>query len=413
MADTFYSLGEHPELAVNAFDRISMFAFNPRLIFAQFAERKAWNGQGTPEKGSSVTFTIHDSMNPSMDTLPANSDPDAKGFGNKQKTVTMDEKGGLLKITSKLDLASWDDNSVRAIQNIGRNMGESFDLQARQSYDSQTSSDYNIYVGASSLVTVASDDVMTKSTLDQARAIMEDRNVMGVDNVPDAVMTNSGGVDEYVCVMHPNVFYNLFTQTGTGSLLEIAKYANPLAFYKGERGSYNSMRILITTNCKIDYNQGVNSATSDVDGAVAVGGTTLTVTSGTNFTNSGTLTLTTGSSKYTYRYTAKATNAITIDKCIDIDGIRQVNESSSGFVVAHADTDAVIQGVDVYTTYVFGYQAVAFGYHQKPQLVMNEGLDYLKRIKGIGWKGYYGFGELRAESLLKIHSASSQTIGSI
>lgn len=414
MADTFYSLGNHSELAVTAFDRMSMFAFNPRLIFSQFAERKAWNGQGTPERGSSVTFTIHDSMNPSMDTLPETSDPDAKGFGNKQKNVTMAEKGGLLKLTSKLDLASWDSNSVRAMQNVGRNMGESFDLQARQAYDAQAGADYNLYVGATSVVTVASDDTMTKSVLDQARAIMESRNVMGIDNVPDAVMTNSGGVEEYVVVMHPNVFYNLFTQTGTGSLLEIAKYANPQGFYRGERGMYNSMRILVTTNTRILYNQGVNVATSDInDAGVEVGDTTLTVTAGTDFTGTGTITVTTDGSKYTYRVKSKATHVLTIDRCIDIDGIRQVNEADSGIVVAHADEDAVIEGVDVYTTYVLGYQAVAFGYHQKPQLVMNEGLDYLKRIKGIGWKGYYGFGELRVESLLKIHSASSQTIGVI
>ena len=320
MADAFYSLGNHSELAVTAFDRASMLSFQPHLIFSQFAERKAWNGNGVPERGSAVTFTIHDSMNIITDDLPETSDPDAVNFGNKQKSVTLHEKGGLVKLTSKLQLASWDANRSVAHKNVGRNMGESFDIHARLAYDAQTGSDYVDYLGATSKATIASDDTMSKAELDKVRAILDSRNVMGVNNTPDGLMTNSGGVEELVVIMHNNVFYNLFTE-GTSGIQGIAQYANPKAFYHGERGTYNSMRILVTNNVEIDYNAGVATATSDVDGAVSVGGTTLTVTSGTSFTGTGTVTITTGGSDYTYKVTGKSGNDLTIDKLIDKDGI--------------------------------------------------------------------------------------------
>ena len=373
MADSLYSLGNHSELAVTAFDRNSELAFQPRLIFSQFAEKKAWNGQGVPEKGSSVTFTIHDALNPSLDVLPESGDPDSVNFDNLQKNVSMNEQGGLVKLTSKIKLASWDKNAEVVSRNVGLNMAQSVDLLARKSMDAQAGADYVRFVGATSKVTVASDDTMAKTELDIARAVLDSRNVMGIQANPDAKMTNSGGMEEMVVIMHPNVYFNLFTQTD--GLVGVAKYANPTSYYNGELGTYNGMRILVTTNAEVDYNSGVAVATSDIDGAVAVAGTSLTVTAGTDFTGTGTVTITTDGSDYTYKVTAKATHVLTIDKIIDIDGIRQVAKTGSGFVAIHADTDVVTEGVDVYTTYVMGYQALAYAYQESANLVMNDGLD--------------------------------------
>lgn len=411
MADAFYSLGNHSELTVTAFDRNSMLSFMPRIIFAQFADKKQWNGQGVPEKGSAVTFTIHNSLNPVTGNLSETADPDAVNFGNLQKSVTLYEKGGLVKLTSKLNLASWDDNTATAAAIVGRNMAESFDIHARAAYDAQTGASYVDYMGRASKSLIQSGDSFTTAKLDFARTVLASRNVMGVNAAPDAKMTNAGNVEEFVAIMHPNVFYNLLIETGAGKFRTPREYADPSMLYSGETGMWNNVRILLTTNVKIDYNAGVATASSTVSGTPAAGATTVTVASGTNFSSGGgTVTITTGGVKYAYTYTGKSTNDLTIDKCISIDGVAQYRATGSGLVVAGANGDAAVEGVHVYTTYILGYQAAAYGYHQAPGLVVSPKLDYLQRIQGIGWKGYYGFGELRPESLFKVFSSSTQTL---
>jgi len=64
-------------------------------------------------------------------------------------------------------------------------------------------------------------------------------------------------------------------------------------------------------------------------------------------------------------------------------------------------------GCDVYTSYFFGYQAVAYAEGVRPGLLITEGNDNLRRTLNIGWYGLFGYGELRPEALHKTFSASS------
>lgn len=63
--------------------------------------------------------------------------------------------------------------------------------------------------------------------------------------------------------------------------------------------------------------------------------------------------------------------------------------------------------VDTYTTYFFGQQFLAKVESIAPRMVMGPVTDTLMRLRPLGWHGYFGFGEFRSASLIRLIGASS------
>jgi len=63
--------------------------------------------------------------------------------------------------------------------------------------------------------------------------------------------------------------------------------------------------------------------------------------------------------------------------------------------------------VDTYTTYFLGREAMAKAVSINPHIVISPVTDLLKRFQGIGWYGYFGYGQLRSASMYRLISASS------
>lgn len=49
---------------------------------------------------------------------------------------------------------------------------------------------------------------------------------------------------QYFCLIHPNVYFSLQTETNIGWFIDVAKYATPDKIYKGEVGMYGNVRII-------------------------------------------------------------------------------------------------------------------------------------------------------------------------
>ena len=74
---------------------------------------------------------------------------------------------------------------------------------------------------------------------------------------------------------------------------------------------------------------------------------------------------------------------------------------------AQLQADAGTGAVDVYTSYFFGFQAVAYANGIAPRMQMSGPFDEFQRLTHVVWYALIGFGELRRESLYKIYTASS------
>lgn len=413
MSDLFWGVGEYGvsgtkgQQTVDAFDRACELSYLPNLKFAQLAKGKEWNGNGVPEHGESVTFSIFNHLDPSVDELPASSDPDSINTDVTAKKVTMYERGGVIKKLKKLELATFNGSLNTDLATlVANNMGMSVDYLARAAFDAQTGSNYNEYVGQTTKAAITTSNIITADYVRGGTSVLNSRDTKGF-----TAKGNERGdsPEKYAVVMHPNVWHDLNKQTGSGSIRFPVE--NNISGYAGAIPSiFENAMIIVSTQAKRDYNAGVKTVNTTVDGVHAAGATTLKLTSGVGaVATGGTISITISGVKYTYLYTAVSTNDLTINKLIDIDGVRQYRKASSGLAVATAGGETAVEGADVYTTYFVGQQAIGYAVAEAPHIVVGETVDALKRIQPIGWYAYLGFGEVRTDSLYKIFSASSIT----
>jgi N4-gp56 family major capsid protein len=86
----------------------------------------------------------------------------------------------------------------------------------------------------------------------------------------------------------------------------------------------------------------------------------------------------------------------------EFEGFRIISTSN-----ARIQTGAGEGGIDVYSSYFLGYQAIAYAEGVKPDIRITGPFDNLGRTLNVGWYALAGFGELRLEALHKLFSASS------
>lgn len=398
MADTYISTSTLSGDILDVMNKQAEFAFTPKMIFAQVAESKMHENGVDADPGSPVKFTIYDSMNPATDTLSETSDPDAVAISSTQKSVTLLEKGNVTVSTEKIanldTVGKVRESTVPTL--VGQNMGESTDIYARTVFDTQVGTDYVTYVGQTAKASIASTNIMTAAQVRKARAKLEN------ENVPVDPRWGS-----YIAIMHPSVIYDLRTETGDAAWIEVSKYADPSSALKGEVGMFDGFRFIQTTNTLHEPDAGAAAQTATtVDGAHAIGATTLAVASATGIVAGDEITVTVDSVAYTYPVTAVATNDLTIGACYNVDG-NVYRTNTAGLVVAAAGGEAVKEGVNVFTSYFIGHQALAYAYAVTPEMRVTGPFDKLGRLVNVGWYGLHAYGELRPESLHKVFSASS------
>lgn len=387
-----------PNEVSSAINKKVEFAFQPKRIFAQVAESKVHENGIDAQPGSPVYFTIYDTMNPATDELSETADPTAVSVSSSQKSVTLKEHGNLTTTTEKLErlssLGGVRESTIPTL--IGGNMGESVDILARKAMDAQTGTDYVTYVGQTAKTSITGSNVLTASGVRNTRLKLERENV--------PVDPRFGA---YLFVAHPDVLLDLRTETGDAAWVSIAKYADPAAALKGEIGMFDGFRFLSTTNVLYEPNGGAASqAATTVDGAHSAGDTTVDVASATGIVAGDSVSITVGSDVYSYSVTSVSSNTLTLGRCFNLNG-NPYRASAAGLVVAAAGGEAVKEGVDVYTSYAMGYQAMAYGYAQNPVMTREKQAGGLGRFLDIGWYGLFGYGALRDNALHKVFSGSS------
>lgn len=94
---------------------------------------------------------------------------------------------------------------------------------------------------------IYSGDATSRATLDVADVLAaQDLNKASTQLDAQFAPTFDGGL--FVAIAHPNVIYDLRSETGTGNWLEVNKYVVPEKIFMGEIGALNKVRVVMSAN---------------------------------------------------------------------------------------------------------------------------------------------------------------------
>jgi hypothetical protein len=232
-------------------------------------------------------------------------------------------------------------------------------------------------------------------------------------------------------VIHPDVAYDIQTQTGSGTggtYLAPHQYAQPAEIWAGEIGALNGFRFIETPRAMV-YNN------ANDDNLIPL--TTTTAISAGTYTSGSPLTLAIvgGSSSAPLYLAAGATLTFTDSATPFVSFVGTVltavkltgsgNVTFSGVVptggLAAATTSIVVTsggaGVDspVYSTYLMGRQSLAKvhsivdGNGPVPKIIPGPVTDTLRRFVPLGWYWLGGYSVFRQPALLQYFTQSSLT----
>jgi len=405
-----------------AYDRMAYFSLRPELIFDQLADVKSVN-QSMP--GSSVTFQIQNDLLPATNTLSETTDVASQTLSNSKVTVTLAEYGNAVTTSAVLRGESFVEIDPIVANVIGYNAGVSIDSIARNTLSStgtQFKTAGTAAVGSTVAATVANVAALTTGATATYNDILAAQKALRAQNVAPFG-------SYYAAVIHPDVAYDIQTQTGSGTggtYLAPHQYAQPAEIWAGEIGALNGFRFIETPRAKVYSSAGSDNAIPLTLGTALTAGsgtTTVYITGATasapiNFANGAKLQLTDS---------ANALTPITVT----VNGAQTLSLANSALTVssftvptgglATATTSIVMTssgtGVDspVYSTYLMGRQSLAKvhsivdGNGPVPKIIPGPVTDTLRRFVPLGWYWLGGYSVFRQPALMQYFTQSSLT----
>lgn len=237
-----------------AYDRFAYFALRPELHFDQVADVKPTR-QSMP--GSSVKFTKYTDLAAATTALNESVDVDAVAISDGQVTVTLVERGNAVVTTAKLRGTSFLAVDEDAAHLIGYNAGISIDSIARDSLATGTNV---LYSGsATSRATVTPTDKLTAANVRRALAKLAGGNVMRLGN------------GYYGAFIHPDVSFDLRSETGAAAWRDPHTYSEPGEIWSGEMGAFEGFRFIETSRAPFIADAGSSTTLTDVYQTIFVG----------------------------------------------------------------------------------------------------------------------------------------------
>jgi N4-gp56 family major capsid protein len=253
---------EQSSLSVDqqAFDRIAYFALRSELLFDAVADVQPTN-QAMP--GSSVTFTIFNDLAAATSTLTETSDVTAVAMSDSQVSVTLNEYGNAVLTTAKLRGTSFLDVDTVAANVVGYNAGISIDSVVRSVLEAGSNVNYGTG-GSTTPTSRATIQVEDELAADDIRKVTAE---LRGDNVP----TFNG---LYMGYIHPDVSYDLRSETGAAAWRDPHVYVDTDMIYNGEIGAFEGVRFIETPRAPLFADAGDGSGgagTIDAYGTLVMG----------------------------------------------------------------------------------------------------------------------------------------------
>jgi len=230
---------------LTAYQRSAFFALRAGVVFDQFAKVKPGN---LTSPGNPVSFLFWTDMSQASTALTETIDVDAVALADSQVTVTPAEYGNAVLLTIRIqtdDFLIGFDSDVANLLNY--NMVDTIDYLARTAADG--GGNEVIHGSATAEVDLIASDDLTVALVRQQRAKLTAASVMPWDS------------SSYACVIHPDVAYDLKSETGDGSWTAAAQYSDVSRIWNNEIGTYAGLRFMETPRAKIS--DGGGSGTVD------------------------------------------------------------------------------------------------------------------------------------------------------
>lgn len=252
MADA-YTTTTALNISKTAYDRLIYFALRPQLYFDQFADVKPTT-QSMP--GTAVVFTLVSDLATASTPLSEAVDVDAVALTDSQVTVNLIEYGNAVLTTAKLRATGFVDVEAEVANVVGFNAGISIDTVARNTVQAGTNVRYS--GTATSRGTVAATHVLTAANVRRSLADLRGANVMPWDN------------GYYGAIIHPDVSYDLRSETGAAAWRDPHTYSQPEQIWSGEIGAFEGFRFVESPRAPLFPDTGT-PATVDVYRTIFMG----------------------------------------------------------------------------------------------------------------------------------------------
>ena len=247
-----------------AWDMLAYFSLRPELYADQIADVKPTN-QSNP--GSSVVFNVQTDLALATVALNESTDVTPSALTSTQVTITINEYGNTTLTTAQvraMSFVSIDDVQANTVGfNAGRSVDELAWIQLRTGTNVSYAAGPGVTVGTAGQPPAARNQI---TPLDTLRAYDIRLNVAALkrNNVP-------GYDGYYLCLIHPDVSFDLWQESGNQALIAPHVYSAPEAVFRGEIGAFAGARMLETPTAPLFADAGSSTTDTDVYATLFVG----------------------------------------------------------------------------------------------------------------------------------------------
>ena len=224
-------------LVQTAYDRYVEFALRAVPLIRDVADKRPVQ-QAMP--GSSVVFQIYTDLSAVTSPLSEDVDPDAVALGNTTPvTVSLNEYGNASLATRKLELFSLSDVDPAIADIIAFNMADSLDTTV-----------LNTLVGGPNAIAKVNGSIVSTYAGSYTNGTTQ-KSILGTDVISAAMVRTAVAKlrankavprqgEYYWCGIHPEVSYDLRSETGAGGWRDDHKYSETGSseFWPGSIGTY-------------------------------------------------------------------------------------------------------------------------------------------------------------------------------
>lgn len=233
MADAYTGVGA-VTVDQSAYDLAVYYGLRRNMYLDAFADVQSTNQSMA---GAAVIFNLVTDLSPATATLNESTDVDAVAASDAQVTLTLAEKGNAMITTAKLRGTSYVDYNPVIADLVMYNAAVSLDVLA------------GVALAAGTNVRYASAGGNT--TIPDARNKIEPGDTIVANDVRYVLAKLRGGYaqpfgDYYASVIHPDVSFDLRSQTGAAAWRDPHTYSQPGEIWAGEIGAFEGFRFVET-----------------------------------------------------------------------------------------------------------------------------------------------------------------------
>lgn len=242
-----------------AYDLTMAYALRSNLVFLAAADvrptRQSMNG-------AAVVFTITSDLSAATTALNESTDLTPVAMSDSQVTVTLAEYGNAVVTSAAVRGQSFIVPYDAVVSNvINYNARLSFDTLNRDVL--KAGSNVRYATGGTTTTPTARNTVEPEDTLAAADVRRARADLVGANVVPFGQYYNA--------VIHPDVTYDLRSETGSGSWRVPHEYASNMEIWTGEIGNFEGFRFIETDRAPIFADAGSSTTLTDVYATIFTG----------------------------------------------------------------------------------------------------------------------------------------------